>query len=1110
MCGDAPETLSVSVLGPVRAWAGERELPLGSARQRAVFASLAAAARPVGRDELIASVWGDTAPATAVGNLYTYVSGLRRVLGHDRLTSGPSGYALRLTPGALDSERFERLCAEAAGQDATAAAATLDEALRLWHGEAYAGLAGDRFELERARLAERRLAAAQQRARVLTDLGDDGAVAELAGLVREHPLHEPLHELLVAALDRAGRRAEARQAYRSARETLRAELGVQPGPALAALHERIGPGSDTRPAAGRVPLLRVLPEPVAQDLDRKPRNRVPGGRDSERERLRDLVTALVAGHGRAVWIEGEPGIGKSELITAVFAGLGGCHLAWSIADGEDTVSRALGRDGADGDHLLAYVRTLCASAPLVLIVDDLHRADDPSLDVWQRLTAFTRRMPLLLVAATRPDAPDGRLAGPRRLVQSRRGHLLRLGPLPTAAIERLVADLAGAPPGPNLASVVPLAGGNPLYAREMTTPLLRAGLVQVSGGVAEIPGFSLVQAPPSLLATVGTTVLGLSPGARDVLRSAAVLGPRFAVDDLATVTGRSPLALLPTLEEAIAADVVTEAGADLAFRLPVLRQALYESIPAADRPALHRHTAETLHRDGCPVTRVAEQLVAPGVGVDDWTAGWLAEHHGELARRAPQVAAALLHRALDSPAPGPDQRERLLIAAVRLDFRHERAPSQQAREAARVVRDPAERAEMRHLLATMIHRQGETAAAVAVLAGALSDPDLPALWRTRHLVLLAGFRRGPLDDLDEADRAAGARANEALAAGRPHEAAYALQTSWLIHSIRRDHERALGYVDRALTVMRDDQSFAGMYLDLLDNRTFTLQNLDRLEAAERTLREGALFALRHRLPSGLHAASVVQHYWRGRWDDALAEVGTVTDGPRTTLLGMREPTAITTLLHGVAALIAAQRDDPVLAGGHLSLAEALPASDAERENSDFQLVARAYAAEQQGRADDAIRMLEPLLVPDFAPLMLRHQWLPYLTRLALDRGHRDIAERAARLCADEAAREVHDARAGAAARRCHALLAVDPEPMLAVAGHYLSIGRTTELAVTLEDAAVLLAVTRRPHEAARTGGDAVRLHRELGARWDERRARARLEEYGVDPAGQRTSISNSE
>src|SRR6185312_1610546 len=74
------DRLRVSILGPVRAWHGHRELPLGPARQRAVFAVLAAAGRTVGREELIDAVWEATPPSTAGGSIYTYISGLRRSL----------------------------------------------------------------------------------------------------------------------------------------------------------------------------------------------------------------------------------------------------------------------------------------------------------------------------------------------------------------------------------------------------------------------------------------------------------------------------------------------------------------------------------------------------------------------------------------------------------------------------------------------------------------------------------------------------------------------------------------------------------------------------------------------------------------------------------------------------------------------------------------------------------------------------------------------------------------------------------------------------------------------------------------------------------------------
>ncbi|MGA5300906.1 BTAD domain-containing putative transcriptional regulator [Nucisporomicrobium flavum] len=1139
MATSSDDRLRVSVLGPVRAWLGEREIDLGPARQRALFAVLAAGAgRLIGRDELIEGVWGEKPPATATGSVYTYISGLRRSLargssrsGHELLTSGPSGYALSLVPEDVDSERFVALCAEAAEVQATgdlaATVAKLDEALRLWHGDAYAGLSGNRLELERAHLGERRLAAVEQRARIRMELGDDGLVADLAGLVRDHPLHEPLHELLMRALHRTGRQAEALEAFRNARRTLITELGVEPGPELRELHRLIQEG----PAEPVRPVPQVVPTQVARALQDGVAGRSLVGRRAELRELRELVRDVADGHGTAVWIEGEPGIGKSELLTAAFAeaGAAGCQLAWGVADELDqhvplqVVTRALGLEttssdprlaalatelhGTDSDdtgpaavadRVLAYVRAACALAPLVLVIDDLQWADESSVLFWDRLVAATRRLPLLLVAAARPE-PNGReLAQLRRGVQARQGHVLLLQALSAEAVEELIAELVGAPVGPNLAMIIPRSGGNPLCARELTTALLRRGVVRIENGRADIDDSVRIDAPRSLLAVVRATLDFLSDDTQEVLRMAALLGAEFAVDDVVAVTGRSPFDLMANLEEALAANVVVDAGTDLAFRHPFLRQALYESIPAQVRATLHRHTAEVLDRGGSPVTRVAEQLAAETPVVDAWVVSWLAAHHAEVVKRVPRIAHQLLRRVLATELPDAAQRETLLVALVKLDFRYDRYPMDEAREALAIATDPADRAEMRQLLAAMTFRRGDEDTAMSLLSDAVHDPAVPEIWRTRHRVLLANFRRGGLDDLDRADRTAAGVHDEAVAAGQPYEAAFALQTTWLTNSIRRDHERALEYVDRALDIMRDHPDFAGMYFDLLDNRMFTLQNLDRLDEAERTLREAALFAIRHRLPGSLQVASAVQYYWLGRWDDALAEVSAVTDdAPGITFLGTREPGAVTMLLHGVAALIAAHRDDSDLAAGHLDAADTGPATDAERESCDFLLVARALVAEQQHRPAEALDLLAPLLVPEYAPMMLRHQWLPDAIRLALELGRTPIAERAAAICAEEAAKEVRPARAFAAAERCRALVANDPEPALAAAAHYRAVGRVPELAVALEDAAVLLAANRRPHEAARHGAEAAELYTVLGARWDLRRTRRRLDDYGV-------------
>jgi hypothetical protein len=169
------------------------------------------------------------------------------------------------------------------------------------------------------------------------------------------------------------------------------------------------------------------------------------------------------------------------------------------------------------------------------------------------------------------------------------------------------------------------------------------------------------------------------------------------------------------------------------------------------------------------------------------------------------------------------------------------------------------------------------------------------------------------------------------------------------------------------------------------------------------------------------------------------------------------------------------RDARDLAAAHLDAADAVPAGEAERENCDFLLVARALAAEQRGREAEALELLEPLLHPSYAPMMLRHQWLPDVLRLAQRVSRPDVAERAAAICADEAAKEVRPARAYAANLRCQALLLGDPGPARVAAGHYRTVGRVVELAAALEDAAVL---------SGDSPAEARRLYASMSARWD--------------------------
>lgn len=279
-----------------------RPVEVGGARLRALLARLALdPGRAVGVDALVEDLWGDAPPADRLNALQSLVSRLRRALPGAPVESGPIGYRLILDPGRIDALEFERLAdagRRALAADPATAQRLLTEALGLWRGPALADAAGLSWaEDARARLDERRLAAAEDRIDAELELGGHAAVLpELAGLVRDHPLRERIRGQHVRALYAAGRQADALAAYEDVRRSLADELGVDPSPALQEIHLRV---------------LRAAPEPRPAAA---PRTNVPAQLTSFVGRDADLaaVTALLDRH-RLVTLVGPGGAGKTRL-----------------------------------------------------------------------------------------------------------------------------------------------------------------------------------------------------------------------------------------------------------------------------------------------------------------------------------------------------------------------------------------------------------------------------------------------------------------------------------------------------------------------------------------------------------------------------------------------------------------------------------------------------------------------------------------------------------------------------------------------------------------------------------------------------------------------------
>ncbi|WP_326719293.1 AAA family ATPase [Streptomyces sp. NBC_00243] len=234
------------VLGALVVWDDEGEtVRVPELKVRALLADLLTHdGKPVAADRLVHDLWGDEPPGKPTGALQAKVSQLRRVLGRDRVVRQAPGYRLRLDPAAdeVDAGRFHALVTEARPvRDPHTRAALLTEALDLWRGPAYADFADEEFVRGAVRrLAEQRLSVLEEQAEARIEAGDHVLLAgELADLVAGHPLRERLRALQMRALYLAGRQSEALASYEALRSRLADDLGVDPGPALSALHQAV-------------------------------------------------------------------------------------------------------------------------------------------------------------------------------------------------------------------------------------------------------------------------------------------------------------------------------------------------------------------------------------------------------------------------------------------------------------------------------------------------------------------------------------------------------------------------------------------------------------------------------------------------------------------------------------------------------------------------------------------------------------------------------------------------------------------------------------------------------------------------------------------------------
>ncbi|WP_333777501.1 AfsR/SARP family transcriptional regulator [Streptomyces sp. IBSBF 3136] len=571
--------LRFDVLGPLRVTRGETELDLGFPQQRALLALLLVhAGRPVRMAELVDVLWPGPPPASAPNVVRRYVGALRRLLEPGlpprapgrRLPGRTGGYLLRADTDEVDLLRFRDLAqrgmrAAATGRPETAVR-HFAAALPLWRGPVATGVPAATREHLHFTAVERELVRTAQMAADAALLC--GRPEEVLPTLRRaaalEPLDEPLHARLVLSLAAAGLQAEALAAYDGVRRDLAAQLGVPPGPELAAAHARVlrqqVPAAGHRSAPKTPPKRPQPPQPFVRPAQLPLDLAVFAGRATELGTIDTIadtaVTAATSGGVPAtVLISGMPGIGKSALavhwahraadrfpdgqLHVALRGFAPDRTALQPAGALRQLLAALGvpeqRMPEGVDALAGLYRSLLAGRRMLVLLDDASGTEQlrpllPASPGCLAVVTSRNALPSLIASGARPLHLDLPSSADARAALALRLGIRRLAAEPEAAGEIIVR--CGRLPLA-LAAVAARAAGR----RDFPLAALAVELAADRGG---LDAFSGAPGTPDVRTAFAASHRSLNPPAAHLFR---LLG-RHTGPDL-TPTAAAALADLP-------------------------------------------------------------------------------------------------------------------------------------------------------------------------------------------------------------------------------------------------------------------------------------------------------------------------------------------------------------------------------------------------------------------------------------------------------------------------------------------------------------------------------------------------------------------------------------
>jgi DNA-binding CsgD family transcriptional regulator/tetratricopeptide (TPR) repeat protein len=432
-------------------------------------------------------------------------------------------------------------------------------------------------------------------------------------------------------------------------------------------------------------------------------------RVSELKALRSCVADAVGGSGRLVVVDGEPGIGKTELLRAARdearegmqvltcrgselerelpfglvrqlfepalrdAGAseraellaGAAAPAGAIVDAGDLTER----EGGFGEPLLGasfaalyalfwLTSNLCEGRPLVLSLDDFQWADAASLRFCQFLAPRLDGLRLLVVMAVRTSEGGAAAEWAAGLGADPAVEVLRPGALSARGVSELVFARLGEGADDGFCTAChEVSGGNPFLLRELLASLRELGIRGAGEDIVHVREI----APPALRQVVLVRLARLGQAAQRLARALSVLGDGAELRAVAALA-ELELDVAARTADAMVAEGTFEAERPLRYRHPLLRTAVYADIPPMERAGAHARAAELLARTGGSPDRVAAHLMHTEPAGREMTVSRLTVAAQQaLERAAPDTALRFLARALDEPPP-----ERLRGELVRL------------------------------------------------------------------------------------------------------------------------------------------------------------------------------------------------------------------------------------------------------------------------------------------------------------------------------------------------------------------------------------------------------------------------------------------------------------